>query len=516
MLLATTDLLPDGGPLNGRRSAGQTLLWLWSKYSNNAPLAIMSDEQLRIKLNDFSKKAGHRGELNLLDFIDPSAISEYGALFLPDPSIGRWANWRASIGSATFSLIGQTHTISTPASLALLQDLITEPTRPWDALICSSNAGKSVVESVLEDRIEKISKKFNTKISRNIDRPYIPVIPLPIATKHIRQELTSKNSARQELGVDPDSHVVLWLGRLSMLTKFDPWPTYLVLQKAALKLKKPLVFIECGPDDTSHQANHFHELRTLCPDVRFLRVGGEQPVSERMKFQCLSASDIAVSLVDNTQETFGLSVAEAMAAGLPVVASDWDGYKDLIRDGIDGFLIPTKWSDCAKDLSFKIGWSNTLGIMDFPVAAGCLAQLVQIDLSSAVAAIVSLLSNPVMNRGMGEAARIRAENEFSDDNVMSKYIDLFELLNDKRKSAPELFFSPEETAITYHPVNAFASYPSISPVKNNYSNICLSTDIPEVVKDARNELWSKLKYGVPPQLLSRMDDEFFLKHHLED
>ena len=51
--------------------------------------------------------------------------------------------------------------------------------------------------------------------------------------------------------------------------------------------------------------------------MRFLRLGGDEPVSEELKRQALTAADLAISLVDNPQETFGLAVAEAMAAGLP-------------------------------------------------------------------------------------------------------------------------------------------------------------------------------------------------------
>ena len=41
------------------------------------------------------------------------------------------------------------------------------------------------------------------------------------------------------------------------------------------------------------------------------------------------------------QETFDLTLLGAMAAGLPVVASDWDGYRYTMRDGIEAFLVPT-------------------------------------------------------------------------------------------------------------------------------------------------------------------------------
>jgi phosphatidyl-myo-inositol alpha-mannosyltransferase len=54
-------------------------------------------------------------------------------------------------------------------------------------------------------------------------------------------------------------------------------------------------------------------------------------------------------------ESFGMVLTEAFAAGTPVVASDIAGYRDVVRDGVDGLLVPrgdaTALAEALRDLA---------------------------------------------------------------------------------------------------------------------------------------------------------------------
>ena len=52
-----------------------------------------------------------------------------------------------------------------------------------------------------------------------------------------------------------------------------------------------------------------------------------------------------VLVLPSISDTFGMVILEAMAAGVPVIASENTAAPDLVRDGIDGYVVPIRDSD---------------------------------------------------------------------------------------------------------------------------------------------------------------------------
>ena len=74
-------------------------------------------------------------------------------------------------------------------------------------------------------------------------------------------------------------------------------------------------------------------------DMRDILVVGRVSDAELPRYH-RSASVLCSPAVDG--ESFGIVLLEAMAAGLPVVASDIEGYAQVLTDGREGFLVPPR------------------------------------------------------------------------------------------------------------------------------------------------------------------------------
>ncbi len=127
----------------------------------------------------------------------------------------------------------------------------------------------------------------------------------------------------------PPGRRLLWVGRL------DPQKGFPVAVRAFARLAPEfpdLSFVVAGDGRDRGAVGMLDEA-----DARRVVVLGSVPHERLPAYH--AAADVFVSSATG-QESFGLVLVEAMAAGVPVVASDIAGYREVVRDGIDGVLVP--------------------------------------------------------------------------------------------------------------------------------------------------------------------------------
>ena len=138
--------------------------------------------------------------------------------------------------------------------------------------------------------------------------------------------------------------------------------------------------------------------------------------------------------MDNIQETFGLAPVEAMAAGLPVVVSDWDGYRYTVRDGQEGFLVPTLGSPGGAPGEL-LAHLHSLELETYQTYVGAVAQHTAVHVGRAADALVALAESPELRARMGAAGQARAQALFDWPVVVGQVNTLFSELAERRAQA---------------------------------------------------------------------------------
>ncbi len=356
------------------------------------------------------------------------------------------------IGSTGYSLCGVTHTICSAAIMDALGSLALAPVEPWDALVCTSQAAKRAVERVLETWADYLAARLGGPLVRRFELPQIP-LGVDCDRFETPSDLAMREQVRSTLSIATDDIAILFVGRLSYHAKAHPLPMYVALEEVARRTQKRLHLMQFGWFANPELKNHFvAAAKTLCPTVttHFL--------DDRNDWQIAiwHAADIFTSLSDNIQETFGLTPLEAMAAGLPLVVSDWDGYRDTVRHGIDGFRAPTLMppGGCGDELVARY----ELGIDSYDRYIGNTSQSVAVDVGCCVRAFEQLIESESLRKSMGEAARQRARSVFDWRVVIKSYQELWQELAARRAKADPQDFMPRCPPLRQDPFAVFGHY----------------------------------------------------------
>ena len=456
----------SGPKLMGRNAAGESFLRGYLTHSHAS--AFWAQVQKQEHGQHYAAQVKAQGRSETVHAVTPhnlGALTQAGLVYYPGPGIGQHAFHRvAATGAHTgWSLCGITHTTSSAGAMDALSELITAPVQPWDAVICTSTAVKDNVTRLLQAQANMLKERLG--ISKLV-LPMLPVIPLGIHTQDFVYTDAQKTAARKRLKANDNTLVVLFMGRLSFHAKAHPLAMYQALQKAAQLVKasgKKVKLVECG-----WHANEFIQkayqdaARQACPDVEVITLDGRKAQDRETAW---AGADVFCSLSDNIQETFGIVPIEAMAAGLPVVVSDWDGYKDTVRHEVDGYRIATVMPEAglATDLALR----HAVEVDTYDMYCGHTCTLVSVDIEAAALAFTKLFESPALRQSMGAAGRERAQQVYDWKVIIAQYEALWAEQDRVRLAAmqdtakvPAKLEQPWPARMD--PFHAFASYPTLA------------------------------------------------------
>ncbi len=228
------------------------------------------------------------------------------------------------------------------------------PVMPWDALICTSGAVHDALSGVLAGVEEHL---------------------------------------RQRLGIADDVTAVLFFGRLSVHAKASPFQLAQAVEAAAKASGKKFALLWCGWFNDDFQRRAFMDTaKSMAPSVAFHHIDGRD---KNTRFSIWSAADVFCSLSDNIQESFGLTVIEAMAAGLPTVVSNWDGYRAAVQHGVNGVMID---SYLPKASLADAGYRYISGTDTYDVYIGAVSQLCFVDLAQTAQWLARLAGDEALRK----------------------------------------------------------------------------------------------------------------------
>jgi len=410
-----------GGGVMGRRIASQTFLQAWIDHAEADPLtAWVHGTADRLHFPVHARELGATSAVAVGDALDFAPLEAAGALWLADPGLGVRAWERRWFRPDAWSLIGITHTISSDRAMDLIADLLTAPIQPWDALICTSNAVRNTVRILLEQQALYLQDRLGATTCTG---PELPVIPLGVDCASLAPDPAARARWRTELGIAQGDVAILQFGRISIHAKAHLLPLCLALRQAAARNGPRLHLILAGQPANPGQGEMVRAMVADFADSFATHfVDGARADAGSVR----SAADIFTLLSDNIQESFGLAPVEAMAAGLPVVASDWDGLRDTIVHGETGFLVDTIMPP--PPTGEIIARRHAFWLDDYDHYVGCVAQATAVDVDKAAQALATLAADPALRLKMGAAGRARASAVYDWRHVIAAYRGLLDHL----------------------------------------------------------------------------------------
>jgi glycosyltransferase involved in cell wall biosynthesis len=392
------------------------------QYSNRAPVYCTSEAAaLSFQRSAPAWLEQAKGKIKLISAYEPSTLQQCEDLVLLSvgPEMLNLAWIRSQLRRPDWPIVAVMHSLSPPPRIRyFLTNVLFNQLQAHDALICATRAARRALENLF------LSVPVAARASNRI--PFeLPVIPFGVDTQEFGTR--SKAAARQKLAIPAEQRVILYFGKFSPTDKCDLLP--LIIAYSQLPQRHSTTLVLAG-DDTQ-----FRMAAALKAAAQELGCGDSVQVlpnvSKDEKLDLFAAADIFVSPSENTQESFSLPIAEAMASGLPVVTSDWAGHDELVEHGKTGFLAPTYLAPISEPLQFITLYSGV-----YPEKLLGMSTSVEVNYMSRY--LQMLLGSSELRQSMGQEGRKRACEKLDLKVVMQQYDELWDELSRRgRKSQPQ-------------------------------------------------------------------------------
>ena len=443
--------------INGRRVAGESFLKGYLRHGEVEEFVILAKASAEAaEVEALIRALRPDKKLRPVGLVRPGNIAPLTNLFYPAANIAGEAWRRADFGSDAWAVCGITHTTSTMGVMQGFFDLRMAPVMDWDAVICTSRAVQGAVATQMDLIDDHIRQRFRGETP---PRPMLPVIPLGVHCDDFTPEPEARQRLRDQLGCGPEDVVFSTIARLSPHEKFDPLPVYLAMQaaQAGLKPGQKLHVVMCGQFKLAYARKVFTDgAAKLMPDVGFLLLDGALAADRKA---ALSGADVFLFMIDNIQETFGLAPLEGMAAGLPLLVSDWDGMKDTVAPEV-GLRVKTRTLGPRHLANESLRLQG--GVDDYTQYCAAVSAMTEIDIADLTAGILALARNPDLRHRMGMAARKRACDFYDWSVVIPQFQALWGEQDARRRtgSARASRIRGHALPIAPSPTLLFAGYPS--------------------------------------------------------
>lgn len=369
--------LTEPNIINGRIIATDGFLSALRKVSNHKVTIIVPNESEKIDadyvclkdLKEFMKG-------NPFDVVHYPNVSFYRAMELK------------RFNPTKLTVTGVTHTLSSFPFMEWAHMLKLGMPCANDGLICTSMAAQKVIEKLDIDGL-------NTR-----------VIPLGINPDEFERTAHAN-----------EVPTLLYFGRFSKNMKMDLATVLRIFLGVYIKTKCKLII--AGASSGDGYEKEVWELAKSWNLADHVKLYINMPDAQKKKIYAMA--DVLIAPSNNYQETFGLNILEAKAAGLPVVASAWSGYKDLISDGVDGILVPFEKKlkpDDLHDLAFL--QYESLNHYHF-------SELYEIPLWEFKSAILHIIDHKERMKAMGQAS-YESVSRYTWDRVVELYLGYWKYL----------------------------------------------------------------------------------------